>query len=232
MSTAPNLYASKYLHWPTTLSNIEAKQEVAARAAAQVRGGEVVGIGSGSSAYLVLLAIGERVQREGLDIAVVTSSYETEVAADRFGIRRLELGAVKPLWGVDGADEVDPDRRLLKGRGGAMYKERILWQTSEKMFLAVDASKYVERLGQKFSIPVEVERQGVDLVGEFLTAAGATRCELRVAGGKDGPVITESGNLILDAWMDEIPLGFSGQLKALPGVVETGLFEGYEFEIL
>jgi ribose 5-phosphate isomerase A len=232
MSTDPHRYASTNLHWPTNLSNVEEKQQVAARAAARVESGQIIGIGSGSSAYLVLWAIGDRVAAEGLKITVVTSSYETDAAAGTLGIATRPLGSVRPVWGVDGADEVDPGGRLLKGRGGAMFKEKILWQTAQKMYLAVDASKYVARLGQGFALPVEVDRHAVDLVAATLDAHGATRYELRLAGGKDGPVITETGNLVLDAWFDQIEPGLHATLKALPGVIETGLFEGYEYEIL
>jgi ribose 5-phosphate isomerase A len=226
------LFASPLLHWPASISNLEEKQAVAERAVAEVRDGQLIGIGSGSNAYLVLWAIGRRVRSEGLSVAVVCSSYETEVAAVRLGLSLRELGSVTPMWGVDGADEVDPDGRLIKGRGGALFREKILWHTAERMFLAVDASKHVSRLGQRFPVPIEVQRNGVSLVARELAALGATEVTLRVAGGKDGPVITESGNLILDARFDEIAHGLHVTIKLLPGVIETGLFEGYGFDVL
>ncbi|WP_249009317.1 ribose 5-phosphate isomerase A [Conexibacter sp. DBS9H8] len=226
------LFASPLLHWPASISHIEEKQSVADRAVAEVQDGQLIGIGSGSNAYLVLWAIGRRVRAEGLSVAVVCSSYETEVAAVRLGLTLRELGSVTPAWGVDGADEVDPDGRLIKGRGGALFREKILWHTAERMFLAVDASKHVQQLGQGFPVPIEVQRNGVTLVARELAALGATEVGLRVAGGKDGPVITESGNLILDARFDEIAHGLHATLKLLPGVIETGLFEGYRFDLL
>jgi ribose 5-phosphate isomerase A len=232
MSTDPHRYASKYLQWPANLTHIEEKQKVAERAASRVENGQIVGIGSGSSAYLVLWAIGERVAAEQLDIKLVTSSYETEAAAGTLGIPTLPLGSVRPLWGVDGADEVDPDGRLLKGRGGAMFKEKILWHTAQTMYLAVDPSKYVDRLGQGFALPIEVDRYAVALVSDALDAAGSREHGLRLATGKDGPVITEAGNFVIDAWFDDLAQGLHARLKALPGVIETGLFEGFEYEIL
>lgn len=225
-------YASAALHWPTSISNLDAKVEVAERIAERVRDGALIGIGSGSATYVALWAIGRRMRSESLSIRMVTASYETEAAALTLGIPTLALGSVRPEWGVDGADEVDPDGRVLKGRGGAMFREKILWATCRHMYLAVDPSKHVERLGQGFPVPVEVDRLAVDLVGRALVAAGARSWGLRIGGGKDGPVITESGNLVIDAWFGEIPRGLSGQLKALSGVIETGLFEGYEFEVL
>ena len=225
-------YASKALHWPVSVANIEEKQAVAVRIAARINDGDLIGIGSGSATYMALWAMGQRVQRESLAIRIVTTSYETQTAAFTLGIPTLPLGSVQPEWGVDGADELDPHGRLLKGRGGAMFMEKLLWATCRRMYLAIDPSKRVERLGQGFPVPIEVHRNAVDLVGRALDAHGCVRWGLRIAGGKDGPVITEWGNLVIDAWFDEIPHGLHAELKALPGVIETGLFEGYKFEVV
>jgi ribose 5-phosphate isomerase A len=225
-------YASGALHWPASVANIADKEAVAERIAARVGNGALIGVGSGSATYMALWAIGRRVQREGLAIRIVTTSYETETAAYTLGIPTLPLGSVEPEWGVDGADEVDPHGRVLKGRGGAMFMEKILWSTCRRMYLAIDPSKRVERLGQGFPIPIEVHRHAVEPVGHALERCGCARWSLRLAGGKDGPVITEWGNLVIDAWFDEIPHGLHAQIKALPGVIETGLFEGYSFEVI
>ncbi len=224
--------ASSALHWPTSVSNLSEKRTVARRIAAQVADGALVGIGSGSATYMALWAIGDRVRSESLAIRIVTSSYEIEAAALTLGIPTLPLGSVWPEWGVDGADEIDPAGRVLKGRGGAMFKEKILWASCRRMYLAVDPSKHVERLGQGFPLPVEVDRCAVNLAGRALSEHGATRWELRLAAGKDGPIVTEGGNFVLDAWFDSIPTGLNAQLKELPGVIETGLFEGYAYEII
>jgi ribose 5-phosphate isomerase A len=225
-------YASAALHWPVSVANLEEKRAVGERIAAKVSDGAMIGIGSGSATYMALWAIGRRVQRESLSIRIATSSYETEMAAQTLGIPTVPLGSVQPQWGVDGADELDPDGRLLKGRGGAMFMEKILWTTAQRMYLAIDPSKHVERLGQGFPIPIEVDRHAVELVGRALDAHHSTSWTLRIAGGKDGPIVTESGNFVIDAWFDEIPHGLHGQLKGLPGVIETGLFEGFSFEII
>jgi ribose 5-phosphate isomerase A len=225
-------FASAALHWPVSVANIEDKRAVGERIAAKVSDGAMIGIGSGSATYMALWAIGRRVQRESLSIRIVTSSYETQTAAYTLGIPTVPLGSVEPEWGVDGADEVDPQGRLIKGRGGAMFMEKILWTTCRKMYLAIDPTKHVERLGQGFPIPIEIDRHAVDLVGRALDGHRCARWSLRLAGGKDGPVVTEWGNFVLDAWFDEIPHGLHAQLKALPGVIETGLFEGFSFEII
>jgi ribose 5-phosphate isomerase A len=226
------LFASPALHWPTTVTNLAEKTAVAERIAERVSDGALIGIGSGSATYIALWTIGRRVREESLSVRVVTASYETEAAALTLGIPTVPLGSVEPDWGVDGADEVDPSNRLIKGRGGALFREKILWTTAKKMYLTIDPSKRVERLGQGFPIPIEVDRLAVNLVGRALDGHGARSWELRIAGGKDGPVITESGNLVIDAWFDLIPHGLHGELKALPGVIETGLFEGFSFEIV
>ena len=225
-------YASPALHWPASITNLADKQAAADRIAALVSDGATIGIGSGSATYMALWAIGRRAQHEGLSIRLVTASYETEAAAITLGIPTLPLGSVEPEWGVDGADEVDADGRVLKGRGGAMFREKILWATCRRMYLAIDPSKHVERLGRGFPVPIEVDRHAVDLAGRALSSHGCARWALRLAGGKDGPVVTESGNLVIDAWFDPIPGGLHAQLKALPGVIETGLFEGFGFEII
>ena len=112
-----------------------------------------------------------------------------------------------------------------------MFMEKILWTTCRRMYLAIDPSKRVERLGQGFPIPIEVAPQRGRPGRAGARRASARALGLRIAGGKDGPVVTEWGNLVIDAWFDEIPQGMHAQLKALPGVIETGLFEGYRFEV-
>jgi ribose 5-phosphate isomerase A len=225
-------YASAALHWPESVTNLEDKRKVADRIAERVTDGALIGIGSGSATYVALWAIGERVKRESLSIRLVTSSYETEAAALTLGLQTLPLGSASPEWGVDGADERDPHGRLLKGRGGAMFHEKLLWSTCQHMLLAIDQTKHVDRLGERFPIPIEVDRHAVDLVGRALDGLSSRSWGLRIAGGKDGPMITESGNLVIDAWFDEIPHGLMSELKKVTGVIETGLFEGFSHEVV
>lgn len=224
--------ASALLRWPRTVEHLDVKLDVARRVAARAADGQVIGIGSGSSAYLTLWAIGDRVRREQLQLRVVTTSYETEIAALTLQLPSARLGAARPDWSVDGADEIDRAGRLLKGRGGALFRERLLWSTSAAIVLVIDPSKHVDRLGARFPIPIEVHPDAAEPVSERLRGAGARDVTLRLAGGKDGPVFTENGFLILDASFDEIPPGLSGSLKAIPGVLESGLFEGYDYDLV
>ncbi len=226
------LYASALLRWPESISDLEQKRSRAARALEQLQDGQLIGIGSGSDAYLVLWAVARRAAQEGWDVAVVCSSLEAETAALTLGLHLRELGSVEPDWGVDGADELDADNRLLKGSGGGLFKEKLLWSTARRMYLAVDQTTFVEALGHRFPLPVEVHRDGVTLAARELVKLGATDVQLRLATGKDGPVFTESGNLLLDARFPELTPGLGAEIKRLPGVIETGLFEGYTFETL
>jgi ribose 5-phosphate isomerase A len=225
-------YATAALRWPREVKNLDVKLEVAERVAARTADGDVVGIGSGSAAYLTLWAIGRRAQADGLSIQVIPTSYETEAASVSLKLPLARLGQVAATWGVDGADEVDPHRRLLKGRGGALFREKLLWSTSRRMVLVIDPSKRVERLGSRFPMPIEVHPNAVEAVSARLSELGCREAWLRTGDGKDGPVVTENGFLLLDARFDEIPSGLHAAVKQLPGVLETGLFEGYEYEVV
>ncbi len=226
-----NWQASALLHWPEEVTNLETKLAVAHTLAGRASDGQCIGIGSGSATYLTLWAIGDRAKREGLDLSVITSSYETEIAAATLGLTIVGLGRTTPAWSVDGADEVDGEGRILKGRGGALFREKMLWSASPHMVLAIDRSKHVERLGSRFPLPIEVHPHALSSVSEFLTERGCRDARLRTGTGKDGPVITELGCLIIDASFDEIPRGLNAELKQVPGVIETGLFEGYTYEV-
>jgi ribose 5-phosphate isomerase A len=232
MSSTSEWFASAVLQWPRDVKNLAVKLEVAQQVAARTGDGDVIGIGSGSAAYLTLWAIGKRAQEEGLSVRVIPTSYETEVAAGTLHLPLARLGQTVPAWSVDGADEIDPDRRLLKGRGGALFREKLLWSTSAHMILVIDPSKHVERLGTRFPMPIEVHPNAVEPVVARLRELGCRGVALRTSGGKDGPVITESGFVLLDAHFDDIPHGLDARVNAIPGVLETGLFEGYEFEVV
>jgi len=225
-------HAASFLEWPTAIARQEEKLAVAEEVAGLARDGETVGIGSGSTAYLSLWALAERAKSTGLSIAVIPTSYETEIAATTLGLPLRRLGQDMPSWIVDGADEVDESMRVLKGRGGALFRERLLWATSKRRILAIDSSKRVARVGLNFPLPIEVHPNATTILLEFLETAGCTNAVLRLTSGKDGPLITESGFFIMDATFDSIPDGTHAQLKQLPGVLETGLFEGYDFEII
>lgn len=231
-AAAGDLYASDFLPWPSSVTALDAKQKIAKSIASCAESGQIVGIGSGTAAYLVLIELANRSKAEGLAISVVPSSIEIEIAATNLQLPLLRLGQVSPDWMVDGADEVDSEIRVLKGRGGALFKEKLLWESCDVRYLAIDPSKRVESLGSNHPLPIEVHPNGVDFLIRELKALECTSAQLRTSTGKDGPVISESGFLILDAWFAEIPGDAHTRLKQLPGVLETGLFTGYEIDVV
>jgi ribose 5-phosphate isomerase A len=218
--------------WAQQISNREEKEQVARKVAARARNGEVIGVGSGSTSYLTVLALGERVRTGALAISAIPTSAELALTCAAFGIPTTTLLAARPDWAFDGADEVDARQRLIKGRGGAMLQEKLVIASAPRTCIVVDRSKRVERLGSRFAIPVEIVPAAVHLACERIAALGATDVRLRMAQGKDGPVITELGNLIVDARFAQIEDALETELVAIPGVVESGLFVGYPVEIV
>jgi ribose 5-phosphate isomerase A len=150
----------------------------------------------------------------------------------QLGIPVTSLFSHKPDWTFDGADEVDSHFNLIKGRGGAMFKEKLLISSSPQTYILVDPSKKVERLGAKFPIPVEIFPEALTHVEDRLHRLNPREIKLRMGQGKDGPIITENGNMILDVWMDYIPENTESTLKSITGVLESGLFMNYKVEVL
>ena len=194
--------------------------------------GDVIGAGSGSTVYLTLFALAERIHRESLSIEVIPASKEISMTCIQLGIPQNTLWDKRPDWTFDGADEVDPNRSLIKGRGGAMFKEKLLMKSSGKSFIIVDNSKLVKQLGSHFPIPVEVFPEALNFVESEMRRLGASEIALRLAGGKDGPVLTENGNFIFDTRFSYIDPALEQNLKAITGVIESGLFIGYDVEIV
>jgi len=215
-----------------TVSNRAAKEELGKQIAGHVQDGHVIGVGSGSTSYIAIHAIAERVRAEGLSVTAICTSPEVTLECIANDLRVGTLLQYRPDWAFDGADEVDPERNLIKGRGGAMFMEKILIDASPKSFILVDRSKLVTRLGEKFPVPVEVLPIALRFVEQQLTALGAVEIAMRLAVKKDGPVITENGNLILDVHFREIQKSLERDIKSVPGVIESGLFLGRDVEIL
>lgn len=221
-----------YNSWSGAVSNREAKEELGRRIAARVEDGQVIGAGSGSTSAIAIQAIAERVRVEGLDVGVICTSAEVTLACAAFDLPVMSLLQRCPDWAFDGADEVDPEKNLIKGRGGAMFMEKVVMQASLRNYILVDQSKMVKRLGEKFAVPVEVLPLAMRVVERELGLLGATEITLRMAAKKDGPVITENGNFIFDVRFARIENSFERDIKAIPGVIESGLFMGRGVEIL
>jgi ribose 5-phosphate isomerase A len=222
----------KNLSWAGTITNRAGKQKVADQIVAKIKDGNVIGVGSGSTVYLTLFAIAEKIKADKRNILAIPTSIEISMACSKLGIPLTTLYEHKPDWCFDGADEVDPEHNLIKGRGGALFKEKLLISSSPLNYIIVDDTKLVDKLGTKFPVPVEVFPSALLHVEEELKAIGANNIVLRLAGGKDGPVITENGNLLLDVHFDNIDNEMELKIKAITGVIESGLFINYNIEVL
>ncbi|SDE52651.1 ribose-5-phosphate isomerase [Mucilaginibacter pineti] len=220
------------LSWSSEIINAAGKQKVADQIAAKVKDGDVLGVGSGSTVYMALLAIAERIRNEKLKVLAIPTSLEISMFCSKLGIPLTTLFENKPDWLFDGADEVDPDNSLIKGRGGAMFKEKLLISSSAVNYIIVDDSKVVKKLGTNFPVPIEVFPQALLHVEAELKKLGANSIVLRPAKGKDGPIITENNNLIFDCYFNEIGKSMEQDIKSITGVIESGLFIGYNLEIL
>ncbi|GGD17925.1 ribose-5-phosphate isomerase A [Aureimonas glaciei] len=215
----------------TGMANVAALKDRAAQAAlAHVEDGMRLGIGTGSTAEAFIRALGEKVAG-GLRVTGVATSERTAALCASLSIPIVTLEDMPALdLTIDGADEIDPALRLIKGGGGALLREKIVAAASERMIVIADATKQVETLGA-FPLPIEIN--GFGMMSTYLAirkaAAGlglSGDIVLRKAG--EGPAITDSGHLILDASFGRIPdsEALSAALHAVPGVVEHGLFLG------
>lgn len=221
-----------HLQWSDNIINKEAKVRLAQQIAAKVMDGHIVGAGSGSTVYLALFAIAERIKKENLNVKVIPSSIEITMACSSLGIPLTSLFEDQPDWAFDGADEVDPKKSLIKGRGGALFKEKLLIRSSKKTYILVDQTKIVSRLGSNFPVPVEVFPGALLHVESALRNMGINDISLRAAKGKDGPIITENNNCIFDVRFDHIPDDMEQRIKSITGVIESGLFIGYDVDVL
>lgn len=220
------------LEWGKEITNREEKQKVAARIASMVKDGDIIGVGSGSTAYLALIKIAERIRTENIQVRAITTSQEIKMACAKLGIPLTSLLEYKPDWTFDGADEIDDNHNMIKGRGGAMFKEKLLISSSPRTYIIADASKMVSKLGSRFPVPVEVFPDALVHVDQALRSLSPQEIKLRMAQSKDGPVITENGNLILDVWFNNIPDNLEHAIKSITGVIESGLFMHYEIELI
>jgi ribose 5-phosphate isomerase A len=190
-----------------------------------IRSGFVVGLGTGHAARAFVEALGIRV-REGYRIQGVPTSRDTAKMALRLGIPLVPLDEIEAIdVTVDGADEVDPHLNLIKGLGGALVREKIVASASRRLVIVVGAEKLVSALGEHGVLPVEVVPFGLGLCQRRVVELGLQPTP-REAGGK--LFVTDNGNYVLDCKLAAISdaAKLEQSLKAIPGVVGTGLFLG------
>ena len=214
-----------------------AKRIVGEAAAALVEDGMRLGLGTGSTTAHALRALGERIREEGLTVRGVPTSFAAERLAREHGIPLTTFDEIDRLdLALDGADEVfvaDGAIHLIKGRGAAHTREKVVASVADRFVVLVDPSKEVERLGEKMPVPVEVLPFAEPTVARALRDLGGAP-ELRMGAKKDGPVVTDQGFWILDTRFDVIAdvEALDRAILAIPGVLDHGLFVGLATDVL
>ncbi|AHF79451.1 ribose-5-phosphate isomerase RpiA [Thermococcus paralvinellae] len=205
----------------------EMKKLVAKEALKYIEDDMIVGLGTGSTTAYFIKMLGKMIMNEELfDVYGLPTSYQARILALESGVPVVSLDEVDAIdIAVDGADEVDPHLNLIKGRGAALTMEKIIEYRAGTFLVLVDESKLVEYLGQKMPVPIEVIPAAWRVIKEELEVFNAT-ADLRMGVKKDGPVVTDNGNFILDAKFERIedPLDLEIELNNIPGVVENGIF--------
>jgi len=207
----------------------ELKRKAAYAAVKHVKNGFVVGLGSGSTAACAIEALGGRIKREHLSLLGVPTSYQALLLAIKHGIAvtTLEEHDVIDVT-IDGADQIDPKMNLIKGMGAALAQEKIVASVSKQNIIIADESKKVKTLGENgHPVPVEVLPSAIAVIKRRIESVGGTPI-LREGKGKVGPIVTDNGNVIIDAFFGVInnAAELEVKIKMIPGVVETGLFIG------
>lgn len=203
------------------------KQEVGKAAAMRVQSGSIVGLGTGSTTAYTIQFLGDRLKSGELkDIVGIPTSFQAEVLAKQYGVPLTTLDAVDRIdIAIDGADEVDPQKNLIKGGGAAHTREKIVDYLADQFIVVVDSSKLVDRLGSSFAVPVEVIPMAIAPAMRAIEKLGG-KPELRMGVKKAGPVITDQGNMVVDVKFDSInnPAELERTLNNIPGVLENGIF--------
>jgi ribose 5-phosphate isomerase A len=205
------------------------KERAARSAVAQIRDGDVVGLGTGSTVYFGLVALAERIRAERLRVVGVPTSVATQNHCLELGIPLTDLERHPRLdIAFDGADQVDAQLDAIKGYGGALLREKIVARCANRLLLIVDASKVAKTLDK--AVPVEVLPFGVGAARTGLGELGG-RPHLRAVDGK--PFVSDNGNWIVDVDFGNIPdpARLAAQIDAVPGVIDHGLFVGLASEV-
>jgi ribose 5-phosphate isomerase A len=213
------------------MAHDQEKQTAGEASLRYVQDGQVVGLGTGSTAKFAILGLGEKV-RQGLKIRGIPTSLRSRDLATELGIPLTTFEEVQQIdVTIDGADEFDPQLNLIKGGGGALLREKIVASASKKLVIVTDSSKQVPVLG-KFPLPVEVIKFAQALVAREIAALGASTVLRKDEAGN--AYITDEGNHILDCSFGQIPdpAGLAVKLSQIPGVVEHGLFIGMASSVI
>ena len=204
------------------------KQIVADAAIKEVRSDMILGLGSGSTAALMIKSLANEIHSGKLkNIRGVATSFQSEVLALDLDIPLIDLASVSQIdLAIDGADEVDPSFQLIKGGGACHVREKLVAFKAKKLLIVVDETKMVQNLNKSFPLPVEVLPNAWNQVKEEISKMNSTST-LRMAAKKAGPAVTDQGNLILDVLFNDgikNPKDIEMRINNIPGVLENGLF--------
>jgi ribose 5-phosphate isomerase A len=204
-----------------------AKSKAVLKALSPIKSGWVIGVGSGSTMAYAVVELGRATQARKLQVSIVPTSHQIENLAISHGLSVRSLNeAIVIDYAIDGADQVQlPSLNLIKGGGAALLREKIVDSAARRLAIVVDETKLSKRLGGRQPVPLEVLPMAHRSVQIQVTKMGG-RAKLREGAGKVGPVITDNGNFILDADFGRIENAarLERRLKAIPGLIETGLF--------
>jgi len=209
-------------------SQTQMKKVVADAAIKEVKSDMILGLGSGSTAALMIKSLADEMRSGKLqNIRGVATSFQSEVLALELNIPLIDLASVSQIdLAIDGADEVDPGFQLIKGGGACHVREKLVASKSDQLLIVVDETKLVQNLNLSFPLPVEVLPNAWKQVQEVISEMNASS-SLRMATKKAGPVVTDQGNLILDVLFNDgikNPKDIEMKINNIPGVLENGLF--------
>jgi ribose 5-phosphate isomerase A len=206
------------------LSEQRVADPLAEAVVADIQSGMIVGLGTGRTASRGIIALADRVRDEGLDVKCVPTSHVTETLARQLRLNVVDFAMIERVdFLFDGADEVDPSLRMLKGAGGAMTRERIVAHAADRRVYMVHENKLVERLGTKAPLSACVLAFGLASIREHLRSIGLNGVVRR---SMDGHLfLTDNGNLVIDFMIeDQDPAELAAQIDSIPGVVDHGIF--------
>jgi ribose 5-phosphate isomerase A len=201
-----------------------AKKNAAEKACGLIKGGMAVGLGTGATAAHAIKFLGAKVKDEGLEIKGVTTSFSTEALAVEHNIPLTSLAETPVLdIAIDGADQVDKHLNAIKGGGAAHTKEKVVACSAKVFVIMADDKKMVDTLNRP--VPIEVLPYAASLVRREIISLGG-KPSIRSGTGKDGPTISDNGNIIMDCDFGEIrePAALGDKLSRIPGLVEHGIF--------
>lgn len=206
---------------------------LAEAAVAEIESGMIVGLGTGRTSGRALLALHQRVREDGLSIKCVPTSHATETQARALGLTVVDFAMIEAVdYMFDGADEVDPDLRMIKGRGGALVRERVVAHASKRCVYIVTEEKVVTHLGQRSALPVAIHYFGLASIRKQLINMGFNGVVRRTMSGDH--FLTDQGNLVIDVTLPTniTPEEAAEMLDSVPGVVDHGLFLTEAHEVL